>query len=347
MGIQSVLVTGASGFIGGHLAEALVARGCRVRCLVRASSRTERLRTLDVELVQGDVGDADSLAAAVRGVDTVFHVAGLTCALRRDDLFRVNADGPRRVAEACRQLESPPRHVLVSSVAASGPAVGPDPRREDETPRPVSQYGRSKLAGEQAARCCAADVPTTVVRPGVVFGAHDPGMHPLLKMLYQLRVHINAGFSSPPLSVISVHDLVDILWRAAETGERLPVDGAPDPGHGIYFGVLGQYPTYVQLGDMLARELLAGRRHLTLRLPSPLIWLLGAVNEAVCRLRQRPDIFNLDKVREALVPSWACSAEKTTRQLGFTPSAPLPQQLEETARWWLQQRTRTGAYSSV
>jgi dihydroflavonol-4-reductase len=334
--LQRALVTGASGFIGGHLTRALVDRGVHVRCLVRPTSNVQRLQLLDIELVQGQVHDLDSVTAALRGVDVVFNLAGLTCALRREELFRVNGEGPATIAAACLGQPTPPLHLLVSSIAASGPAQRGLPRTEQCQPRPVSHYGRSKLAGEDAVRASAADIPATIVRPGIVFGEHDPGMEPLLKTLYRLRLHLNAGLLSPRMSFISVHDLVDVLIRAAERGERLPADAAAHySGQGVYFGVVPEYPTYAELGTMLAAGLHEDGRHWTLRIPSPLAWIFAGAHEAVSRLRRQPDIFNTDKIREALVASWVCSAEKTMRQLEFAPSAPLAQQLAETARLWV------------
>jgi nucleoside-diphosphate-sugar epimerase len=330
--MNSVLITGASGFIGGHLAEALTRRGVHVRCLVRSTSRLERLEPLGAELVVGDVTDPQSLRAAVAGVDTVFHLAGLTCALRRKDLFRVNAQGPEHVARVCAACASPPVHVLVSSIAASGPGLHGGPRVEADRPAPVSYYGRSKLAGELAARSWADRVPTTVVRPGVVFGEYDPGMLPVLKTLRRARLHLNAGLLSPRLSCIYAADLVEILIRAAEQGERLPAHGMD--GQGTYFGVSPEYPTYSQLGRMLINDPTERRQAVTLYIPSLIAWMIAGVYEAINYWRGRPDLLNTDKIREALVYSWVCSSDKVRDQLRFRPAQPLAEQLLATARWY-------------
>src|SRR5688572_12537625 len=119
--MAKVLVTGASGFIGGHLAEELLCRGEQVRCLVRRTSQLDSLPSADVEFAFGDVTDADSVAAAVKGVDVVYHVAGLTRTFRKPQFWQVNELGTANVARACARQETPPVHVFVSSIAASGP----------------------------------------------------------------------------------------------------------------------------------------------------------------------------------------------------------------------------------
>ena len=102
--MSRTLITGASGFIGGHLAEALVRRDTEVRCLVRRTSVVSRLEQLGVELVQLDLAQPDQLASAVSGVDVVYHLAGKTSALRKSELMQVNGEGTGRLAAACASL---------------------------------------------------------------------------------------------------------------------------------------------------------------------------------------------------------------------------------------------------
>src|SRR5205823_4142629 len=117
----------------------------------------------------GDVTEPDSLPAAVAGVDVVYNLAGLTKALRTSDQTRVNGSGVDHLAKLCAAQESPPVHVLVSSIAAGGPTPRGKLRYESDEPAPISNYGRSKREGEISAGRWANRVPTTIVRPGVVF----------------------------------------------------------------------------------------------------------------------------------------------------------------------------------
>ena len=120
---QSVLVTGANGFIGQHLVRRLIERGCRVTCLVRATSHIDELRSVGAQMVTGDVTERTSIeqALTISRAGIVFHLAGLVRALRTDDFVRVNTGGTESVAAACACLNNPPRLVVVSSLAAAGP----------------------------------------------------------------------------------------------------------------------------------------------------------------------------------------------------------------------------------
>src|SRR5690606_19552491 len=148
------LVTGATGFVGSHLTEALVRRGWRVRCLTRRTSSTGWLPLDHVELVQADVGDPSpdtrsALASAMRGVDVVFHLAAVTSAATDDEYFRVNVDGTRRMATMMGEVAPEAHFVLCSSLAAAGPPRPGRPAREGDRDSPQSAYGRSKLFSEQ------------------------------------------------------------------------------------------------------------------------------------------------------------------------------------------------------
>lgn len=327
-------VTGANGFIGSHLVEALLDRGIRVRCLVRKKSHTKYLPKDDVELIRGDVEQEGLLREAFYGAEIVYHVAGLTAAFAAKDFLRINGDGARHVAQACAQQANPPKLVLISSIAASGPAPRGQIRVEADTPAPISEYGRSKLAGEVAAGEFAATVPLVIVRPGVVFGPRDPGLLPVFQSLKYFNLHALPGYESPALSYIYVKDLIEVILRAAERGQTVPpAGGASSVGQGVYFAVAPEYPTYADLGKLIGR--LMGRPFpLVLPCLPPFPWVVAGVNEVIGRLIGKPSGVGFDKMREGLATSWACSAEKVKCDLGFAHPKSLKERLEETTAWY-------------
>ena len=328
-------VTGASGFVGSHLVEGLRARGEQVRCLARKRSKSNHLREAGAELIYGDLNQPQLLEEGMYGARAVFHLAALTAALSYDEMLKVNRDGCREVAQACAKQKQPPKLILVSSVAAAGPAPRGQIRVEADASAPISNYGRSKLAGEEEALKYADKVPTTVVRPGIVFGPRNRSLLPVFKTIKYLNVHPVPGYYSPPLSYIHVADLVELLIRARERGEI--VSPSQNSGKGYYFAVAPEYPSYADLGKM-AGPLVHRPYVLVLPCPNPIPWVVGGVSQCLGFLRRQADELNLDTIREAMTTSWACSAEAAKRDLAFAPPKSLQERLKETVTWYQKEK---------
>ena len=326
----SALVTGASGFVGGHLVRRLIARGYRVSCLVRATSRVDELRSSGARLIVCDIENREGIARAIASstANTVFHIAGRIRALDTKDFMQVNAGGTEAVAQACTDQRERPVVVLVSSLAAAGPS-GDRPTIESDVPAPVSDYGRSKLAGERVAMRYADALPITVVRPCIVFGAGDRGIYEVFKPIDRSGLHVVSGSGDHHVSLIAVADLVECLILAAEQGERL-VPGVS--GQGVYFAAAEEV-SYVEFGKAIARAL--GKPQPRILRPSH--WsmrTIGRFGDLVARIRRRPSWVSSDKIREFLAGSWTCSSVKARQQLGWLPAASLDDRLRETAQWY-------------
>lgn len=328
------LVTGASGFIGAHLVRELMRRGHEVSCLVREHSDRSRLEPFTPRFVTGDVTDPTSISRALDGVDEVYHLAGVTKCLHVRNYARINEGGVANVSKCCAERDQPPVLVVVSSLAAAGPSSESKPRTESDTPNPVSNYGRSKLAGERAAMRFAADVPTTIVRPPIVLGSGDRDGLEMFKTIAKFGFHLAPGFHDDRVSVIHAEDLSKALMLAASQGRRVSTN--PSDATGIYFAADGENPTYAELGRMIGRTL--GRYHAwVIRSPKTAVWCIATFNELVSQVTRHPNILNLDKAREATAGSWTCSSEALNRDTGFVPDQSLYQRLAQTAQWYVEQ----------
>ncbi len=330
--MPEVLVTGASGFIGQHLVRVLLERGDRVRALVRSRVRGEPLTRLGASLVLGDITQPESVRAAVCGCEVVFHLAGLIASPHLRGFLAVNEAGTRHVTAACAAQEQPPRVVVVSSLAAAGPASCGGLRREAEPPQPVSLYGRSKLAGEQAAAEYADRVPVSIVRPPIVFGPADQATLIFFRPIARHGLQPLFGGRNPRYSLIHVDDLCTGLVQVALRGQCLP--GGENPhAQGVYYLADPRPYNLVELGQEIAQA--AGRpAPRRVHVPRWLVWGVAACGQAAGRLRGRMGHINVDKAREALAGDWTCSTERAQSELGFAPAASMSQRLHATVLWY-------------
>lgn len=329
------LVTGGTGFIGDHLVRKLLERGDQVKALVRNPDRGRRLEEQDVRLIQGDVTDLDSLRGAVADVSVVYHLAGITKAFTAREYYDVNKAGVSNIARACAERDEPPVLLVVSSLAAVGPVGNGRFHEEGDEPQPVSLYGRSKLAGEKSAERYAGDVPTTIVRPPIVFGEQDKACLEMFKTVAKSGIHPVPGYFPKNYSMIHVEDLVQAIILAADRGKRMGGgDGtAKSEGVGYYFAACDEHPTYYQLGRMIGTAL-GRRRTLTIPFATPVVRVVGAFGELAGRVRGQPAVMNWDKSREATAGSWICSPEKAKQELGFEVTCSLSERLGQTAKWY-------------
>jgi len=319
---MKALVTGATGFVGSHLAERLVREGLDVVCLARATSRTRWLEGLDVELRTADLDDADALARAVGDADYVFHCAGLTRGRTQQEYDAVNVEGTRRLVQAILRSGAPVRRFLyVSSLAAVGPDREVDAVDESVDPAPVDFYGRSKLGGEQVVLDQAGRLSVTIVRPPAVYGPRDTNFLPFLRVARKWKFVPLLGGGGKRVSFVHARDLAE--------GIRLA--GLSEAAAGQTYFIGGSTHTTGEFVDALSQAMdLRIRR---LNVPAWLARLAGEWGELKWKLTRRPQILSRRKIRDALRDRWTCCWDKATRELGYRPNISLVEGLRETDTW--------------
>lgn len=306
------LVTGATGFIGSHLVDKLVATGRPVRALVRRADREWPCPTACCDLATGS-----GLEGALSGVDIVIHLAGATKGLTPDDYYRANVRASANLARALAGRDV--RLVHVSSLAAAGPSPDATPMDEDAAPHPVSIYGRSKLEAERAVRELQPD--TVIVRPPVVFGPRDTGVFQILKPVSR-GWSLEIGGSDRWFSWIYVADLVDGLIRAATEA----------PAGRTYYLAHPKPATWNSLAAAAAR--IMGVRLRRLRVPLPAAFAVGYCAEIWAQARRRAGVVSRDKIVEAQHPYWVCSPRRGAEELGWHAETSLEEGLAETLAWY-------------
>jgi nucleoside-diphosphate-sugar epimerase len=314
------LVTGATGFVGSHLADLLLARGDRVRVTVRRTSTLEWLEGKPVERVECDLREGAGLDRACEGVDVVFHVAGVVNA-RDEAAYRAgNWLATKRMAEAAVAAKVR-RFVHVSSLAAAGPSPDGRPVTEEMECRPVSAYGRSKLEGEGEALRHRGECEVVVIRPPVVYGPRD---HGLVEMYQVLRAGVKPSFGGDKyVSIVHVADLA----------RGIALAGGHARAAGEVFHLSNE--AFHSQSDVMD-FILAGLERRAVRVPIPdrLVRFFGGVAEDAARMLGRHSMFNRDKAREMTQNAWVCSPAKAERLLGWRAEVEIEQGLRETLAWY-------------
>lgn len=304
-----VLVTGASGFVGSALVRAALARGYRVRALVRATSPRDNLRDLDVDIVEGDMRDAASLERALEHVDALFHVAADYRLWARDpnEIMRANVHGTRCVMQAAlrRRVE---RIVYTSSVATLrvSDAIGPvDENAPADEAQTVGVYKRSKVAAERIVEQMVAQqgLPAVIVNPSTPIGPRDIKPTPTGRIIIEAATGRIPAFVDTGLNLVHVDDVAH--------GHLLALD----------HGRIGE--RYILGGDdVLLREMLAaiatmvGRKPPSIRLPRWPLYPVALAAQGVAKLSGREPFVTVDALRMSRYHMFFRSV-KAQRELGY------------------------------
>ena len=321
---MKVLLTGASGFLGSHVAEQLVARGHTVRALVRRSSKTAFLDSLGVELAYAVLERGEGLREAVSGVDAVVHGAAITKGRTEAEFMAVNDGGTRHLLEATR-AEAPDvqRWVLVSSLEVAGPSPDGAPLSEDTEPRPITRYGRSKLASERTALGFRDDLPVTVLRPTAIYGPRDTEILELFKVA---RKGVVPMLGAPDTRITLVHgaDCARAVIAALET---------PHESGRVFHVSDGEIYDWDGVSRAV-RDALGGRG-LRLAVPKGLLLARAAAFEVWGKLRDQAVMETREKVG-VLTSHQVCTAERLEAELGWRAEIGLTRGIRETADWYVR-----------
>ena len=320
---MKALVTGGTGFIGSHVTEALIRKGVQVRCLIRKTSDLRWLTGLPIEFVHGDCKDKRSLEEAVRGVDWVFHLAGVTKAIKEETYFEVNGLGTENLIHAC--LEHNPllqKFIYISSQAAAGPSRNGFNKKESDPCEPVSFYGRSKREGEERVLAHAHELPVLILRPSVVYGPRDKDIFAFFKCLSRRIKPCPIG-PDQHLSLCYVQDLVGGILLAAETQTK---------SGEIFFLSDGKDYRMQEIGDIAAQAM--GIDAFRIRVPRQLIWGIACFSATLSKFSRRPSLLNKDKAEEMIQKDWVCDITKAKTLLGFEPRVPLSEGARLTFEWY-------------
>ncbi|MEE8369680.1 MAG: NAD-dependent epimerase/dehydratase family protein [Dehalococcoidia bacterium] len=323
-----VLVTGASGFLGSHIAEQLARDGHEVRTLVRHSSNRRFLAGFPHEEAVGDVSEPASLRPALAGIDAVVHAAGLVKARSAAEFEAINAGGTANLLAAADEA-APGLHrfVFVSSLAAHGPSEDGRPRPADAPAHPLTAYGRSKLHGEELVRGWRGADRAVIIRPATVYGPRDPALLPFFKAVRWRIAPLLAGGRNR----ISIIYAVDAARAIAQV-----VTAQKDISGKVYSLDDGNIYSWRDL--LTAIEGAVGHRALRISSPRWAFYAAAIASEGFGFLLRRPVMLTREKVLEMSQPAWVCSHAALSEEIGWSPRVDITEGAKLTAQWYREQR---------
>jgi dihydroflavonol-4-reductase len=313
---MTTLVTGATGFVGSHVARLLLAAGNRVRVVIRPSSNRRALDGLAVEAVEGDLRDLQSLDRAMRGVERVFHVAADYRLWTRnpDEVYQTNVEGTRRLFEiaAERGVE---RIVYTSTVATiTVPGHGgqlPDEEAQASLDQMIGHYKRSKFMAElEARKAAAAGVPVVIVNPTAPVGPGDWKPTPTGRIIVDFLNGRMPAYVDTGLNVVGVEDVAAGHLLAAERGRI---------GERYILGARNM--TLKEILGVLAA--IAGRPAPRVRLPHTVALAAGYLDEFFARVTGREPQIPVEGVKMSRHRMFV-ESDKAERELGYRPSGVEP-----------------------
>lgn len=325
---MKILITGASGFIGSFIVEEALKQGFETWAAVRKSSSRAFLTDERIHFIELNLSSKEQLVEQLRPhqFDYVVHAAGVTKCLNKADFRRINTEGTKNLVDALLDLQMPlKRFVFLSSLSVFGAIkeqLPYDEIREDDTPKPNTEYGRSKLEAERYIDSIGSRLPYIILRPTGVYGPREKDYFMMAKSIKQ-HIDFAVGYQRQDITFVYVTDVVQAVFLALEKGET----GRK------YFLSDGQVYQSTTFSDLIHEEL---GRPWWLRITAP-VWVLRVVTffgEYIGHMTGKVTALNNDKYNILRQRNWRCDIEPARRELGFEPKIQLKEGVKTTIQWY-------------
>lgn len=324
---MNILITGATGFIGGFIVDEALNRGMQVWVAVRPTSSRKYLTDPRIQFLELNLGNKEQMKERMGNLkfDYVVHAAGATKCLHAEDFFRSNTDGTKNLVQALIELQMPlKRFVFVSSLSVYGPVAEEQPYREiclNDKPQPNTAYGRSKLAAEQYIESISS-LPYVILQPTGVYGPRERDYFMMAKSI-KSHTDFSVGYKPQDLTFVYVLDVVQAIFLALDCQKT----------GGKYMLSDGEVYSSRTFSDLIHREL--GKPWL-LRIKAP-IWLLRIITfcgEYIGRMTGKISALNNDKYNIMKQRNWRCDINPAINDLGYKPKYQLDEGVRLTIKWY-------------
>ena len=325
--MSNILITGATGFIGGFIVDEALRRNMNVWVMLRKSSSRQWLSDSRIRFLEANLSSEDDLVEKMHDLqfDYVVHAAGVTKSLHSEDFRRVNVAGTKNLVNALLRLKMPlKKFIYLSSLSVFGPVREQQPYTEileTDEPQPNTEYGKSKLEAERWLESIGG-LPVVFLRPTGVYG---PRERDYFLMAKSIKAHTDfaVGFKPQDITFVYVLDVVQAIFLAIEKGE---------PGRKFFLSDGHVYRSSA-FSDLIRKEL---GNPWWIRITAPL-WLLRIITfcgEYIGRLTGKVTALNNDKYHIMKQRNWRCDISPARRELGFEPKYQLEEGVRLTIQWY-------------
>jgi len=321
------VVTGANGFVGSQLVELLLEKGCYVRCITRKTSNLKWLENKNVEIHDCGLLDKFGLSKALKDAEYVYHVAGVVKSKNPEGYFKSNVDTTQVLLEAAMDIKNTlKRFLVVSSQTATGPSRDGKPVDENTDCKPITTYGRSKLAEEKLATSYMDRLPITICRAPAVYGERDTEILIFFKT-FSKGLMTTIGFNQKTISLIHVADLVNGFYLAA-TDEKAVGQ--------TYFISSEKCYTWEEIGEITSRIL--NKKPINIKVPHKVVYIIAALSQFLAMFGNKPATLNLEKARDITQTSWTCDTTKAVKELGYHQKISIEEGIKRTCNWYKEMK---------
>ena len=326
-----ILITGASGFIGGHLVAKALENGHEVTAAIRPNSDRTRLKDDRIQFLDLPLADQDGMTTLLQRAgrfDWVIHNAGVTKALSSTAYQEGNTENTRRLTMALQNAGLlPDKFLFVSSLAALGAApAGNSMIQANQTPKPLSPYGESKLQTELFLESFNPDFPWVVVQPTAVYGPWERDILSFIKLVNR-GLELSIGTQSQRLSFIHAIDVANAIFQILETEKAV--------NHRKFILSDGNAYQTEDLGTAV-REALGRKNTVKIRVPLGVIKPVAGIAETIGRWQNKASALNRDKIPELAAENWHCDTTPLFEELNFNPTFDLSRGIHQTVEWYRQ-----------
>jgi nucleoside-diphosphate-sugar epimerase len=317
------VVTGASGFVGSHVVDKLIAAGHEVKCILRGTSSRKWLENKPVEIIDSGLFDKESLKVILKDADYLFHIAGVVKAKSQEEYDKGNVETTRNLLDVLCEVNPTIKRVLVvSSQTACGPSLDGKPCTEETPEHPITRYGKSKLAEEQLVKSYMTKLPITIVRPPAVYGERDTEIYLFFKTYKQGLMGL-IGFDKKQVSLVHVDDLSRGIVLAATSANSIGQ---------TYFIGSEDYYDWLQIGEACRNAM--GKKALTIRIPHAMVFTVASFAQFFSLFSSNAATFNIEKARDFVQKNWTCDVSKAKKDFGYSQTVSHGDGITRTIDWY-------------